>query len=116
MKKQSLLIKLSRLFLCVFLMLVVFPGISEAASVRGRVEHMDARGRHTTVPGVAVTVSQPGRGRSYPVYTDARGMYYLQNIRAGIYNLEIWRAGSSRPVTYRIRVNEPYTDISPVTI
>lgn len=115
MKNQIPFPNASKLALCLLLLVLVFAGTGQAASVRGRVDQAYANGQRIPMAGVIVTVSQPGRGRSAPSYTDGWGMYYLQNIRPGIYNLEIWSPNSpGRPIVYRIRVNEPYTDIPPV--
>lgn len=105
----------SKLALCLLLLVLAFAGTGQAASVRGRIDHAYSNGRRIPIAGVIVTVSQPGRGRSAPSYTDGGGMYYLQNIRPGIYDLEIWSPNSpGKPIVYRIRVSDPYTDIPPV--
>ena len=115
MKNRILFTRTSRLVLWL-LLVIALSGIGHAASVRGRVERVDFNGRRG-VPGIAVTISRPGKGRSSPAYTDSRGMYYLQNIPPGVYNLEIWTAKNPRaPIVYRIQVREPYTDIPPVSM
>lgn len=116
MKKQTLFMNLPRLAFCLVVTLVSFTTAGEAATVRGRVEHISANSQRAVMAGIAVTVFRAGLGRSAPTYTDRNGMYYLQNLPAGTYNLEIWMAGRQQPVVYRIRVSEPYTDIPPVLI
>jgi Carboxypeptidase regulatory-like domain len=86
--------------------------IATAATVRGRVDRV-AKGRRNPAVGVPVTLSNGRGGRSSPAYSNQNGMYYLQNIPPGTYNLEIWtsRDPHARPVTYVIKVSEPLTDI-----
>lgn len=115
MKNQIPFPNASKLALCLLLLALAFAGTGQAASVRGRVDQAYANGQRIPMTGVIVTVSQPGRGRSAPSYTDGRGMYYLQNIPPGIYNLEIWSPKTpDKPIIYRIQVSDPYTDIPPV--
>ena len=115
MKNQILFPNASKLALYLLLLILAFARTGHAASVRGRIDHAYSNGQRIPMTGVTVTVSQPGMGRSAPAYTDGRGMYYLQNIRPGIYNLEIWSPNSpGKPIVYRIRVSDPYTDVPPV--
>lgn len=116
MKKQLPFINTLRLTVCLMMVLLGFTASGKAATVRGRVDHISANHQRTVMAGIAVTVFRAGSGRSAPIYTDRNGMYYLQNIPAGTYSLEIWVYGRSQPLVYRIHVNEPYTDIPPVTM
>lgn|SRR5262249_7488728 len=96
---------------CLALLLAVNM-TANAATVRGRVDRV-VKGRRSPAVGVPVTLSSGRVGRSSPAYSNQNGMYYLQNIPAGTYNLEIWtsRDPRGRPVTYVIKVSEPLTDI-----
>lgn len=116
MKKQIQFARASKLIVSVFLMVLALSGIAQAATVRGRVDHVAPNGQRVSMAGVAVTISRPGIGRSAPVYTDGNGMYYLQNVPAGTYDLEIWTSRDPRvpPTKFRIQVGEPYTDGPPV--
>lgn len=114
MKRQISLLSISRLV--VWMLLVSATVTGNAASVRGRVDQISVNHQRTAMPGVAIIISGGRVGRSAPVYTDRNGMFYLQNIPAGTYSLEIWINGRPQPVVYRIQVNEPYTDIPPVVM
>jgi hypothetical protein len=116
MKKQIQFARASKLIVSMFLMVLALSGIGQAATVRGRVDHVSPGGQRTSMAGVAVTVLRPGMSRSAPVYTDANGMYYLQNVPAGTYDLEVWTSRDPRvpPTKFRIQVGEPYTDVPPV--
>jgi hypothetical protein len=96
------------------MILLVFAGIAYAATLRGRIVRVYPNGVGPA-PGIAVTVYNPAFGRSAPAYTDLNGMYYLA-LPANAYYLEIWGRPGAPPLVYQIRVNEPYTDIPPITI
>jgi hypothetical protein len=85
-------------------------GSAHAATVRGRLVHANGY----PAAGVAVTVFNQQVGRSSPAYAGPDGMYYLYNVRPGIYYVEVWVRASGPPVVYQIRVVEPYTDIPPI--
>lgn len=116
MKNQIQFVRASKLIVSVFLMVLALSGTGQAATVRGRVDHIGPGGQRVSMAGVAVTVSRSGMSRSAPAYTDASGMYYLQNVPAGTYDLEIWTSRDPRvpPTKFRIQVGEPYTDVPPV--
>jgi hypothetical protein len=84
-----------------------------AAVVRGRVSRV-VNGQTVPVPGVAVTLYSQQMGRTSPSYTDASGMYYLNNVPPGVYYLEVWV--STQPLVYQIQVNDPLTGIPPVVL
>jgi hypothetical protein len=94
------------------LLLLAVNITATAATVRGRLDRV-VRGRRSPAIGIPITLSGGRGGRSSPVYSNQSGMYYLQNVPAGTYNLEIWtsRNPRARPTTYVIRVSEPLTDI-----
>jgi hypothetical protein len=95
-----------------FLILVSAP--ASAATVRGRLVH--AANQNVVAPGIAVTIYNQYVGRSSPAYTDVNGMYYLYNIPAGTYYLELWIYPGGNPVVYPITVGEPYTDIPQIPV
>jgi hypothetical protein len=90
--------------LSALLVLAALP--AQAATVRGRVIHT---GNGSPAAGLAVTVNHPQYGRSKPVFSGPNGMFYLNGIPPGDFDLEIWTSTSSH-VTVRIHVVEPLTD------
>ena len=113
LRRRSLLT--TALFVCLFFSFVV---AARASTVRGRLDHIYPNGQRGPATGFAVTVYNPSRGRSNPSYTDQQGMYYLQNVPPGTYNLEIWVSTDPRvsPVVYVIEVVDPYTDVPPILV
>jgi hypothetical protein len=87
-------------------------GSAVAATIRGRLVHSNGY----PAGGVAVTVVNQTVGRSSPAYAGPDGMYYLYNVPAGYYYLEVWINGGGQPIVYQIRVVEPYTDIPPIAV
>jgi hypothetical protein len=95
-------------FAIVFLL---FAAVAAQATVRGRVVRSDNGQPYV---GVAVTL-QAGSVRSVPAYTDASGAFYLQNVPAGAYTMEV--RSKRRTITVPVRVTgAPYTDVPPVTV
>lgn len=91
---------------------------SIAGNVRGQLLRRGPQGIYPA-SGIAVTVYTQLKGRSQPSYSGSDGMYYLYNIPAGRYFLEIWAHGfGNRPVVFEIVVNDqqPFTDVAPVTV
>ena len=91
--------------------------VSAASTVRGRIVRKGASGQYPAV-GVTVSVNSNNAkvGRSAFVYTGSDGMYYLSNVPAGDYQLEIW-VTRQKPMTYNIRVrDQAFTDIAPIVI
>jgi hypothetical protein len=43
-------------------------------------------------------------------------MYYLNNIRPGIYTLEVWTGAGAAPRSYPIQVRDPYTDLPQIQL
>jgi hypothetical protein len=87
---------------------------ANAATVRGRLVH--AANQYVAAPGIAVTIYNQYVGRSSPAYTDINGMYYLYNVPAGSYYLELWIYPGGNPIVYPITVGEPYTDIPQIPV
>lgn len=100
---------LRRLILC----LAVFLAASHAraATVRGQITHQGGMAaRYVSVRVVSSSGSASPFSR-----TGDDGWYYLNNIPAGEYTLEI-HAGGERPITVRVSVHEPTTDVQAVVI
>jgi len=87
---------------------------AEAALIRGRLVRIAPNGQSFPAAGIAVTVFNEQLGRTSPSTTDGAGMYYLNNIPAGGYNLEVWV--SNPPRVYSIQVGDPVTDIPPIAV
>ena len=84
---------------------------ANAATVRGKIVREDG----SVARGAAVTLDHPQRGRSATAYVDAEGMFYLQNVPAGDYTMEVQTQNGK--VTFRITVlNQEYSDVAPVTV
>lgn len=98
-----------------FVFALCFAQFANAEGIRGRLDGVGPYGLYP-VPGIAVTVASPG-GRSAPVYSDYRGMYYMFGLRPGRYTLEIW-AGGPQPMRFGIQVyrGQPMTDIAPIRV
>ena len=90
--------------------ITVAATLASAAVVRGRVVHQS----QSPATGIAVTLYSPTSKRTVPVHTDANGAYYIPNVSAGNYSLEIWTSTGpgTKPIEYSIRVDEPYTDVA----
>lgn len=91
------------------LLVAVFLAVPlHAAAVRGRVLYAN----DAPAVGIAVRVTTP-KGVSPFSYSNREGMYYLNAIPAGTYNLEVWQ--NRKLVTKQtIVVREPTCDV-PVT-
>ncbi len=97
---------------------IVFSTVANAATVRGRLDRVKPNGIRYAGAGVAVTVYSQAMGRSNPAYAGPDGMYYLFNVPAGAYYLEVWVSRDPRvpPRVYPISVAEPYSDIPPIVV
>jgi hypothetical protein len=65
-------------------------------------------------PYIHVTLLSQTNVKSTPALTGFDGMYYLYNVPAGVYRLEVWLGPS--PIVYTITVQEPLTDILPLIV
>jgi len=92
--------------------LVSVAGSAYAANVHGQVVYTN---NSTPAPYVAVRLSTPGKGASEFAYSGNDGKYYLQNIPAGSYQLEVWRGGKV-VVTVAVTVQEPDTALAPARV
>ena len=91
--------------------LLAIAGACQAATVRGKL----LRG-NKAASGIEVTVLNSGKVRTSPVYSGANGMYYIPNVKAGSYTLEVWATPKKPPLTFPIQVKEPESDINPVEL
>jgi hypothetical protein len=74
------------------------------------------QGQSYPAGGLAVSVTNPQHGRSSLVYSGADGMFYLYNIPAGAFTLEVWTA-KNQALRFPIQVYEKaYTDINPIKV
>lgn len=84
---------------------------AHAASVRGQVLHQNGQ----PAANVTITISDHKNYRSSPAHAGNDGMYYLFNIPAGQYYLEVW-TNPQTPTVYQVTVSEPNTDMPRVTV
>ena len=95
--------------------LVAIVGASQtarAANVRGKL----LRGK-VGAAGIAVTLLNPQtKVRTSPAYSGSDGMYYITNVKAGNYVLEVWGKGNKITSTFNIPVKEPESDINPIYV
>ena len=78
-------------------------GFLEAATVKGQLLNAS---NNSPAPYVAVRLNSQSRGASEFAYSGGDGRYFINNVPAGDYVLEVWRGGrmvSSMP----IKVQEP---------
>src|SRR5271168_4499303 len=84
-----------------------------AATVRGKIGCAATGGSAGPVTGKYVTVFNASIGRSKQAAVGKDGMFYLYNIPANTYVLEIWSRSnpSLSPQTFQLKVLEPYTNV-----
>jgi hypothetical protein len=92
-------------------MFMAIVGVCHAATVRGRL----LRGK-VGAAGIAVTLVNPQKVSTSPVYSGSDGMYYIPNVRAGSYVLEVWGNANKVTSTFNIQVKEPETDVNPIYV
>lgn len=89
----------------------LFAAVAAQATVRGQVVRRDTGQPY---PGVTVTL-KAGNVRSVPAYTDVNGNFYLQNVPAGAYTMEV--RSKRKTITLPVRVTSAtYTDVPRVTV
>jgi len=111
MTRRASFLRAFCLRLAVSLALALAAALAHAASVRGLLVHQNGK----PATGVAVTVSDHKSFRSAPAHVGADGMYYIFNIPAGQYYLEVW-VNPQTPTVYQVTVSEPNTDMPKVTV
>ncbi|MDX6693486.1 MAG: hypothetical protein QOF02_1089, partial [Blastocatellia bacterium] len=91
-------------------------GQKSQTTVRGKLVR-SMKGMQRPAAYVMVTLLSPdNKQRTVPVYTDAKGMYYLY-APGGKYILEIWGTQKDVVRSFYIDVpNQPYFDVAPITI
>lgn len=96
--------------------LLLQSAVGASSIVRGRLFRVTPQGQSYPAGGIAVSVNHPQYGRSSYSYAGGDGMYYLYNIPAGAFVLEVW-VSSGQAMTFQIQVYEqPYTDIAPIRV
>lgn len=103
-------IKVVRRSIATFFLLSLLTVPVLAANVRGKLQDRE----QSPKAYVAVTLYNSQTGRSAAVYTGADGMYYLRNVPAGEYYLEVWIYANRPPLTYKVTISDPDTDIPPI--
>jgi hypothetical protein len=85
-------------------------------TVRGKLVR-NLKGQQRPAAYVMVTLqSYDKQQRTVPIYTDAKGMYYIYAAR-GKYILEIWGAQKEVIMSFYIEVpDKPYFDVAPITV
>jgi hypothetical protein len=98
------------------LLLFVAQASAFAGTVRGMLLRRGGDGNQYAAPYVKVSLNNEERGRSALAYSGTDGMYYLYNVPAGNYLLEIW-VSPTKVQRYKISVSDqPYTDIARIEI
>lgn len=87
-------------------LLLLLAGVGRAATVHGQLVYAN----NAPAAFVAVRLSAPGRGASEFAHSGSDGKYYLRNIPAGTYQLEVWRGGKVA-VTVAVTVQDPDTQL-----
>ncbi|HEY6768800.1 MAG TPA: carboxypeptidase-like regulatory domain-containing protein [Candidatus Sulfotelmatobacter sp.] len=78
-----------------------------AANVRGQIVFAS---NNAPAPFVAVRLNTPARGPSEFAYSGGDGKFYMRNVPAGSYQLEVWRGGKLVS-TVAVTVQEPMADL-----
>jgi Carboxypeptidase regulatory-like domain len=100
--------KTNREILKIGCVIVLLSGLGNAASVRGQLVYAS---NGAPAPYVAVRLSVPGKTASEFAYSGVNGKYYLRNVPAGTYQLEVWRGGKM-VLTVAVTVQEPDTELA----
>jgi hypothetical protein len=107
------------LLIALGLLAAIFPMETSAqmANIRGQIRRLGPAGVYG-VANVRVTLYSQALGLSAPSFTGFDGMYYLYNIPAGSYFLQVWAnpVNPNSPLAYPIQVFAPSTDIPVVTL
>ena len=93
------------------IVILLLAAVAAQATVRGKVVRGDTGQPY---PGVVVTL-KAGNVSSVPAFTDANGNFYLQNVPAGAYTMEV--RSKRKTITMPVHVTgAPYTDVPQVTV
>ena len=92
------------------------PQQQSQTTIRGKLVR-NLKGQQRPAAYVMVTLqSYDKTQRTVPVYTDAKGMYYIYAAR-GKYILEIWDAQKEVIMSFYLEVpDKPYFDVAPITV
>jgi hypothetical protein len=84
-------------------LILLFALTADAANVRGQLVYASD---NSAAPYVAVRLNSTSKGASEFAYSGADGRYFIKNVPAGDYQLEVWRGGRI-VLTIPITVREP---------
>jgi hypothetical protein len=87
------------------------PVVANGATVQGQL--VNASGKPSAY--VAVRLTSNGKGPSEFAYSGGDGRFYLKNVPAGDYQLEVWQ-GSKVVTSLPVRVQEPTTTLPPILL
>lgn len=93
------------------IVVLLLAAVAAQATVRGQINRLD---NGQPYPGVMVTL-KTGNVSSVPAYTDATGKFYLQNVPAGNYTMEVRSKRKTINVPVKV-TSAPYTDVPKVTV
>ncbi|MFZ1008668.1 MAG: carboxypeptidase-like regulatory domain-containing protein [Candidatus Sulfotelmatobacter sp.] len=91
---------------------LLFASPAHAATVRGQLVFSSS---NAPAPYVAVRLNSQSKGPSEFAYSGGDGKYYLLNVPAGAYQLEVWRGGKV-VLTVAVTVQEPVADLPPARV
>lgn len=99
------------------LVALLYASASAASIVRGRIDR-DAKLPPTPAAGIRITILNDKTGRSAPVSTGPDGLFTIEHVAPGENTLEVWVStdAQAKPVSFRITVVEPYTDVPPIAL
>ncbi len=92
--------------------ILLLAGAAHAATVRGQLVFASS---NAPAPYVAVRLNSQSKGPSEFAYSGGDGKYYLRNVPAGAYQLEVWRGGKV-VLTVAVTVQEPVADLPPARV
>lgn len=92
-------------------LLSLFVSAAHAATVHGQLIF----GNNAPAPFVAVRLNSQSKGPSEFAYSGGDGKYYLRNIPAGAYQIEVWRGGKV-VLTIAVTVQEPLAEVPPARV
>ncbi len=91
---------------------LLLASAAHAATVRGQLVFASS---NAPAPYVAVRLNSQSKGPSEFSYSGSDGKYYLRNVPAGAYQLEVWRGGKV-VLTVAVSVQEPLAEIPPARL
>jgi len=88
--------------------LVLLASAANAATVHGQLVYAS---NNAPAPYVGVRLNAPSRGASEFAYSGSDGKYYIRNVPAGEYQLEVW-CGGKLVVAIAVTVQEPVAELA----